>query len=76
METLELQTNLIREILNINDVSFLENLQKIISSHELIHQLSDFEENFINESISEIEDGNFISNKEVFSDLRTWLNEK
>jgi len=78
METLtyELQTNIIRKILNISDVDFLEEIQKLLMSNENVKVLSEFEKEFITDSKNEINNGNFHSNDEVFNELRTWLNEK
>jgi hypothetical protein len=78
METIpyELQTSIIRNILNIRDINFLLEIQKLILSNEKIKVLSEFEKDFISESKTEIDNGSYCSNEEVFNEMKTWLHEK
>lgn len=75
MNTLELQHNLIKKILNITDNQFLSFLNNIISDKEdtSVYELSEFEKKLIKESQEDYKNGNVLSNEEVFSETEKWL---
>ena len=76
MSTLELQNQLIRRILDISDQEFLEYLNSIAGNEQkTAYQLTAFEHQFIQESLSEYQAGNVISNDDVFAKTDQWLKE-
>ena len=79
METMELQTNIIRLILDINDnelLLYLNNLlQKQKKERELIYKMSETEKSIIQESISAYENGSVIDNDDIVERNKKWLEE-
>ncbi len=75
METTELQNNIIRKILSTDNIQLLTYLNKILTldTNQKPNELSDFEKNFINESISDYQKGNTNSNEDVFLKNEKWL---
>ncbi len=77
MNTVELQNNIIREILNINDNELLLYLDSILNKRlELdIYKLKEFEKQFVNESFEDYKKGNIVKNDDVFNKTEEWLEE-
>jgi len=77
MSTFEMQNILIRRILSIDKLETLEMIDTMIHSirPEGIGHLSDLEESFINKSLVQIGEGNYLSNEEVFEKTKKWLDE-
>ena len=77
MNRTELQNNIIKQVLNINDDQLLEYLNGILSkgADSILYKLSDFEKAIINESLSEYKSGKVISNDDMFSRNEKWLEE-
>ena len=77
MNTIELQNNIIRKILNTKDKQMLDYLNSILAQGEKadIYKLSDFEKKVLHESMADYKKGNVISNDEVFSKSEKWLEE-
>ena len=77
MNRIELQNNIIRQVLTINDNQLLDYLNGILSkgANSTLYKLSDFEKTIVNESLSEYLSGKVISNEEVFSKNEKWLEE-
>ena len=75
MNTIELQNNIIRKILNIKDEHLLDYLKSILTNNinPNIYKLADFEKNLLKESMSDYKKGNVISNDDVFSKNDKWL---
>jgi hypothetical protein len=77
MSNIELQNIIIRRILGIQDTNLLDQLNKILQEMEENDrvQLSDYEKKVIQKSISQVNEGKFLSNDEVFNETGKWLNE-
>jgi len=76
MNTVEIQNSLIRKILNTQDIEILNYFHTILSSEtKSTYKLNDFETQLINESLSDYENGNIISNDDVFLKTQKWLEE-
>ena len=76
MSTLELQNQLIRKILNINDQELLEYLYSIAGKEETIpYKLTPFEHQFIKESLEDYKAEKILPNEEVFAKTDKWLGE-
>lgn len=76
MSTFELQNQLIRRILEISDQELLEYLFNLASKEKAqAYQLTDFEKEFILESLEEYSSGKIISNEDVFKKTDQWLSE-
>ena len=77
MNTVELQNNIIREILNINDNELLLYLDSILNKRlELdIYKLKEFEKQFVNESFEDYKKGNIVKNDDIFNKTEEWLEE-
>jgi hypothetical protein len=76
METMELQTNIIRLVLDINDnelLTYLNNLlQKYKYENESIYKMSDAEKLILQESISAYENGEIIENEDIVKRNKKW----
>ena len=77
MNRIELQNNIIKQVLNINDNQLLEYLNGILNkgTDSILYKLSDFEKSIINESLSEYQAGKVISNDDLVSRNEKWLEE-
>ena len=74
MNTIEIQNSLIRKILNTQDIEILNYFHSILSSDtQVSYKLNDFETQFINDSLADYENGNIISNDDVFTKTEKWL---
>ena len=77
MNTIELQNNIIRKILNTNDDQLLDYLNNILAQGEdsNIYKLNDSERETLQESLADYKNGNVISNDDVFAKSKKWLKE-
>jgi chemotaxis protein CheY-P-specific phosphatase CheC len=77
MNTIELQNSIIREILNISDEQLLVYLNDILRKKaDLdIYKLSEFETEFVEESLEDYQNGNTVDNDDVFNETEKWLDE-
>jgi hypothetical protein len=75
MKQIILQQDIITNILKIQDIKILSEIKEFLQtkSPENIYQLSD-EEAFVIQKRKKT--NNTISNKQVFDEIETWLNEK
>ena len=77
MNTIELQNSIIREILNISDEQLLVYLNDILKKKAdlNIYKLSEFETEFVEESLEDYQNGNTVDNDDVFNETEKWLDE-
>ena len=77
MNTIELQNSIIREILNISDEQLLVYLNDILrkKANLDIYKLSEFETEFVEESLEDYQNGNTVDNDDVFNETEKWLDE-
>lgn len=77
MSYIELQNSLIKRILDIQAVSVLEQIDKILSEVENKErtEFSSYEKQIIEYSIHQVSEGKFLSNEEVFEKSKKWLSE-
>lgn len=77
MSTAELQNNIIQKVLKISDSQLLEYLNSLLQEDETsyYYSMNEWETKVIQESLSEYEKGEVISNEEVFNKNEKWLNE-
>jgi len=75
MKTIELQNNIIRKILNTNDDHLLEYINAFLAADNSgeTYKLNPFEKSIIQESLTDFENNNVISNEDVFSKIDKWL---
>lgn len=73
----ELQNTLIREILSIQNTAALKKLDSYIRKikQEERAELSDFERQVIQIGLSQVNEGNYITNEEVSAKTKKWLDE-
>ncbi|MDP3435332.1 MAG: hypothetical protein Q8T04_20530 [Bacteroidota bacterium] len=78
MTTLQLKKALINRINEIDDVSFLSEIKRMIDSNskQQILKLTPEQRQEINDSKKEICDGNFSEQSEIDKDVAKWANEK
>jgi hypothetical protein len=71
----DLQNNLIREILSINDTGLLKKLEELmlILKHNDSKVLTDYERAIVENGISEVNEGKYLTNEEVFEKVKQWL---
>lgn len=74
MNTLELQNNLIKNILETKDSQLLQYINSILST-EKPYQLSDLEKQLVEESLADYKNENTSTNDEVFAKTEKWLEE-
>ncbi len=76
MNAIELQHGIIRQILDIQDENFLEQLYHIVfSNNEQPVAIKGIEQKLISESLNDFESGKIITNDTVFEKSEKWLNE-
>jgi hypothetical protein len=77
MNTSDLQNKIIRKILAIKDDRLLNYVNNLITKEEdtSYYKLNDTEKTLIEESLADYEKGNIVSNDEVFSKTKKWLEE-
>jgi predicted transcriptional regulator len=75
METIELQNNLIRRVLEIQDNKILNYLYKLAysESDEILYVVNAIERRLIGESMEDAEKGKIKTNDEVFQSVASWL---
>jgi len=78
MSTIELKNILIKQIVEINDFSFLEAIKTILETKvdNKVYTLSSEQIGVIEESEREIKDGNVFTNDQINQEFTEWLNEK
>ena len=78
MTTIELKNILIHKIASINDESFLNAINTIVStkSETTIYKTSKEQKAQIQEGIDQIENGEYFSNEQVELEIDQWLKEK
>ncbi len=71
----DLQNNLIREILSINDTGLLKKLEELmlILKQNDSKVLTDYERAIVENGISEVNEGKYLTNEEVFEKAKQWL---
>jgi hypothetical protein len=75
MNTIELQNNLIKRILNLKDTALLEYLDNALSSTETLIKVPAPEKQLLDKSEKDFKNGNIISNEEVRKEISGWLEE-
>ena len=76
MNAIELQHGIIRQILDIQDENFLEQLYHIVfSNNEQPVTIKGIERKLISDSLNDFESGKIITNDTVFEKSEKWLNE-
>lgn len=76
MNTVELQNTIIRKILNTKDNQLLDYFNRVLTIGEKdsdVYKFNDFEKQVINESLNDYQNGNTISNDDVFTKTEKWL---
>lgn len=78
MTMLELKSNLIRRISEINDVRFLEAIKTILDekTEDSILELTKEQKKEIQESQDEIQEGLFLYNNDLDQEIQGWLSAK
>lgn len=78
MTMLELKSNLIRRISEINDVRFLEAIKTILDekTEDSILELTKEQKKEILESQDEIQEGLFLYNNDLDQEIQGWLSAK
>ncbi len=79
MQTLafEIQNGIIREILDISDVSVLGEIQNYLRKKQKEkYKLNTFQINQLEKSEKEAQEGLLIHNEQVFNEIDQWLNQK
>jgi predicted transcriptional regulator len=71
----DIQNNLIREILSINDTGLLKKLEELmmILKQNDSKVLTDYERAIVENGISEVNEGKYLTNEEVFEKAKQWL---
>ena len=78
MTMLELKSNLIRRISEINDIRFLEAIKTILDekTEDSILELTKEQKKEIQESQDEIQEGLFLYNNDLDQEIQGWLSAK
>ncbi len=75
--TKQIKNNLISRIQDSKDLNFLKALQTIFdSSEQALYQLSPEENVAIKAGRKDIQNGNFVANETVISEMKEWLQKK
>ncbi len=77
MEYAELQNEIIKRILEIQDERVLSRLKNLLNAYESesTYKLSDLEKEIIAIGNKAVKDGNYIANEDIFDQTEQWLNE-
>jgi hypothetical protein len=77
MTTLELQNSIIRKILDTKDEQLLDYLNSLLTKEKSsdTYQLNKLEKSIIQESLAQYQNGQVLSNEEVASKTKKWLEE-
>ena len=78
MSTLELQHTISKQLLNINDQSFLKALKTIVDTkvNDEIYHLSEFQRKRIESARVQLKKGKTISHASLNTEIEKWLNTK
>ncbi|WP_432672344.1 hypothetical protein [Flavobacterium sp. SM2513] len=76
MTTLTLKNYLVSKINSIEDDSVLVKIKTIIDQNEEVYILSDSQIRKVEKSRNQIENGNFLTQKEMDKKVEEWLNVK
>ena len=78
MSTIELKNILIKQIVEINDFSFLEAIKTILDTKidHKVYTLSPQQDGIIKESEKDIKQGNVFTNDQVYLEFQEWLTDK
>lgn len=75
--TLQLKNSIISRIKSSSDIEFLKALHTIMdSSDKSLYQLSELQEQSIEAGNKDIQEGRFVSNEQVLSEIELWLKKK
>lgn len=77
MSYLELQNIIIRRILGIQSTDLLDQLNKFLQEMEEkdIVQLTEYEKAIIKKGLDQVNEGDYITNDDVFNKTEQWLKE-
>ncbi len=75
MNTLELQHNLIKRILDLKDNALLEYLNNALTKEDLIVKVTDAEKQLLDKSEQDYKSGNIIPDEVVRKEISGWLEE-
>ncbi|MEC4005643.1 hypothetical protein OX283_013315 [Flavobacterium sp. SUN052] len=74
MNTLKVQNDIIRKVLDLKDEKLLDYIDNLLNTNdEKNYILSNEEQSLLAESKADYEKGNIVSNDEVFSKIDKWL---
>ena len=73
MSTTELKNKVIDKLETVND-QVLKKILALIESETEIYKVNDGERNAIQEGLKQLENDEFLTNKEVEKEIDTWLN--
>lgn len=78
MSTIELKNILIKQIVEINDFSFLEAIKTILETKvdHKVYTLSPEQDGIIRESEKKIKQGHVFTNDQINMEFQEWLKEK
>ena len=78
MTTLQIKKQIIQKLQSIDDLSFLEAVNKIIDAktNEEVFYINEDLEKRLMERDKNIDDGNSIANDDIFNEAEEWLNER
>ncbi|MCF8363196.1 MAG: hypothetical protein K9G70_11295 [Prolixibacteraceae bacterium] len=75
--TTQIKDNLISRIKASNDMKFLKALQTIFdSSEQSLYQLTQEQQNSIDEGREDIKNGDYIENNQLIPEIKEWLKKK
>ena len=75
MNTIELQHNLIKRILDLKDNTLLEYLNIALTKEDSIVKVTNIEKQFLDKSEQDYKNGNIISDEELRKEISGWLAE-
>lgn len=76
-EAIQIKNNLISRIKDSNDLDFLKALQTLLeSSDKSVFELNELQKNSIEKGRKDIQNGEYIENQKVISELQEWLKKK
>lgn len=76
-EAIQIKNNLISRIKDSNDLDFLKALQTIFeSSDRSVFELNDLQKALIEKGRKDIQNGEYMENHKVISELKEWLKKK
>ena len=77
MKTLELQTQIIRKVLDTTDPVLLDFVNSVLAGkeNEAVYKLTDEEKRVVRDSLADYEAGNTVSHEDVMKRFDKWLEE-